>query len=279
MQRLNKTLILLILGSIGLFNCYAQEIVFPDLKGFKKEMNYNVYTPDNLWDYINGGAEAYNALGFEQLKVIEYTRGRKTTVKLEIYDHRTPEMAFGIYALERSPSYSFFKLGVQGYRDQDFCNFLKGRYYVKIYTHSKSKKAIEAVQQLAAELEQLLEGSTEFPGILKLFPSSGKKANEEMFIAENVLGHEFLGNAFRSSYIVDGSDFEIYIFKDDNNGVISGMVSDYLKRHNLDSGGSRMVKFRSGMVITGQSSWPGILILWYYCPDLKKKRLILPTGT
>lgn len=262
---LKKTLHLLILliALAASEFCYTQEITFPDIRGFKMEMNYPVYTPDNLWDYINGGAEAYNALGFEKLIVVEYTRGKKTSVKLEIYTHRNPDLAFGIYALERSPSYNFAKIGVQGYSDQDFINFLKGRYYVKIYTHSKSAKAIEAVQTLAARIEALLEGTTEFPETLQLFPEGGKKPNQEMFISENVLGHEFLANAYRSSYGVDESDFDIYLFKADEPGQLSRMLSGYLKRHDLDTGGeaSGKVTFRDGYNGTIFLAWKNNIMI------------------
>ena len=82
----------------------AQEINIPDLKGFKKITNYPVYTPENLWDFINGAADTYLAYGFVDLHVAEYKKG-KNVIKLEIYRHSDNTMAFGIYSTERSPSF------------------------------------------------------------------------------------------------------------------------------------------------------------------------------
>ena len=42
----------------------GQEGCFLTLKGYKTVSDYPVYTPDDLWDYINGAADAYLALGF-----------------------------------------------------------------------------------------------------------------------------------------------------------------------------------------------------------------------
>ena len=50
---------------------FTQSIDFPMLDGFKKETNYPVYTPDNLWDFINGAADNYLAYDFVDLHVAE----------------------------------------------------------------------------------------------------------------------------------------------------------------------------------------------------------------
>ncbi len=215
--------------------CKAQELSTPELDGFKKEFNYPVYTPDDLWDYINGGADSYNALGFQELNIVEYKKGRRVNIKLEIYHHLNSDLAFGIYALERAPSYNFVATGVQAYKGEGFYNFLKGEYYVKIYTNSKLQKALTAVDELALLVEQSLEGTGSLPEALKLFPKEGMQLNEEMFIAENVVGHEFLEDAFRATYSIEDKQFEIYIFHNDDPLVISGMAQKYLERQDLDT--------------------------------------------
>jgi hypothetical protein len=39
----------------------AQELSFPPLQGYKIVTDYPVYTPDNLWDLIDGAAESAGA--------------------------------------------------------------------------------------------------------------------------------------------------------------------------------------------------------------------------
>jgi hypothetical protein len=50
--------LVLILVFALLINCFTQEISLPDLQGYKKVTNYPVFTPDNLWDFINGADHA-----------------------------------------------------------------------------------------------------------------------------------------------------------------------------------------------------------------------------
>ncbi len=185
--------------------------LFPVLKGYKSVSDYPVYTPDDLWDYINGAADAYLALGFIDLNITEYTKGR-STIKAEIYRFGDDAMAFGMYSMERSPGYNFIQAGVQGYNEEGAVHFYKDRYYVKIMTHSGSTKVNEKMKELAGMIAGRIEGKNEFPSLLKLFPADGLLRNQETYLLESVLGHEFLRGAFRASYEVTGDRFEIYLF-------------------------------------------------------------------
>ncbi|MCK7531147.1 MAG: hypothetical protein MZV63_08950 [Marinilabiliales bacterium] len=113
--------------------------LFPDLKGYKTVSDYPVYTPDDLWDYINGAADAYLALGFIDLNITEYVKGR-TVIKAEIYRFGDDAEAFGIYSMERSPGYDFIQVGVQGYNEEGIVHFYKDRYYIKIMTPLQSQR-------------------------------------------------------------------------------------------------------------------------------------------
>ena len=190
----------------------AQEIVFPELDGFKKNTDkYPVYSPENLWDFINGAADGYLALGFMDLHVAEYKKG-KAVIKAEIYHHSSHTMAFGIYAAERSPSYRFVNLGAQGYVTGGVINFFKGPYYVKIRTYSEKPKILQSEESLARMITSMLTGEEVMPPVLSEFPAEGRKVNEETFINESVLGHQFLNKAFKASFVTGSDNFSIYLF-------------------------------------------------------------------
>jgi len=205
-RNLAGLLLVLLFGSAS-----AQEFMFPELKGYKKNTDFQVFVPDNLWDFINGAAETYLAYGFVDLHVAEYKKG-KNVIKLEVYRHNDHTNAFGIYSTERSSSFKYMNLGFQGYIAEGAINFFKGNYYVKIRTYSKSEKTLEATQSLALSLAGMLEGSTDMPPVLSMFPSLGKKVNEEMYINESVLGHKFLNQAYKANYESGPDNFSVFIF-------------------------------------------------------------------
>jgi len=175
---MRNTLLLTFALSLISIGSFAQNIEFPVLEGFKKQTNYPVYTPDNLWDFINGAADNYLAYDFIDLHVAEYKKG-KNIIKIEVYRHSNPTTAFGIYSTERSPSFRFVNLGAQGYINEGIINFFKGNYYVKIRTYSKKEKVLRAAETLATRTASMLEGDNEMPSGLNVFPSEGKKLNEE----------------------------------------------------------------------------------------------------
>jgi len=189
----------------------AQAFKFPDLSGYKKNTDFQVFIPDNLSDFIDMAAETYLSYGFVDLQVAEYKKG-KNIIRLEIYRHSDHIMAFGIYSTERSPSFKFINLGSQGYKSEGAVNFFKGNFYVKIRTYSKSEKALQSAESLALSVAVMLEGSVDMPAVLSMFPSDGKKKNEEMYINESVLGHKFLNKAFRANYESGPDIFSVYIF-------------------------------------------------------------------
>jgi hypothetical protein len=209
-MKLRKYFIAAAIFTVSLSVMSGQEL-FPVLKGYKATSDYPVYTPDDLWDYINGAADGYLAMGFIDLNITEYVKGRDR-IKAEIYRFGDDTRAFGMYSMERSPDYRFIQTGVQGYNESGAVNFYKGCYYVKIMTHSKSPRVNDRMLELAGLISSRIEGKNEFPSLLGLFPREGLIQNQETYVLESVLGHEFLRGAFRSSYEVEGDHFDIYLF-------------------------------------------------------------------
>lgn len=240
---------------------FSQELVLPQLNGYKKVTDYPVFTPDNLWNFINGAADNYLAYGFVDLHVAEYKKG-KDVIKLEVYHHKNNILAFGIYSSERSPSFRFVSLGAQGYIADGSINFFKGDYYVKIRTYSKKEKVLQAAQSLAQQVSNMLTGEAVMPAAISQFPSEGKKANEETFINESVLGHNFLSNAFRANYEA-GQSFSIYIIDTPDDGKTLSIVNEYLKATKMDQTeeGNGKVVLNDGYNETIFLSWKGSRIV------------------
>lgn len=212
----------------------AQELTFPELSGYKKILNYPVFVPENLWDFINGAADTYLSYGFIDLHVAEYKKG-KSVIKVEIYRHADNTTAFGIYSTERSPSFRFLNLGAQGYIADASINFFKGNYYVKIKTFSKSEKTIQTAESFAVRISEMLDGDSKMPSVLSQFPEIGRKINEETYINESVLGHKFLNKAFKATYEKGPDVFSIYIMERNSSADAETQVETYLASAGIDS--------------------------------------------
>jgi hypothetical protein len=230
-------LLIIFSGSI-----FAQDIKLPELKGYKKTTSYPVFLPENLWDFINGAADTYLSYGFVDLHVAEYKKG-KNVIKLEIYRHSDHTLAFGIYSTERSPSFRFMNLGAQGYFADGAINFYKGNYYVKIRTYSKNEKTLKSAESLALKVATMLEGNSEMPSVLSLFPEVGKKVNEETYINESVLGHKFLNKAFKAIYVAGNDTFSIFIMEKNSPVETRKSVEAYLAAIGIDAADSEIGRY------------------------------------
>jgi len=211
----------------------AQELVFPNLSGYKIKTDYPVFKPDNLWDFIDGAADKYLEYGFTDLHIAEYKKGR-SVIKCEIYRLSDHIMAFGIYSTERSPSFRYLNLGAQGYIADGAVNFFKGSYYVKIRTYSNKERVLRAEETLAQKVEVMLAGESLMPSILAQFPAEGKKMNEEVYISKNVLGHAFLTKAFRVPYQVGSDAFSIYISENSSPEDANEISRKYIASTGID---------------------------------------------
>jgi hypothetical protein len=172
---------------------------FPAVPGWRLTGQPVAYSPDNLWDFIDGAAESYLAYAFMELQVGEYVNPESVAVRVEIYRHADGDNAFGIYSMERAPDYSLVEVGAQGYQEEGVLNFLTGNYYVKLSTH-QAGSAAAALRSIAGHIDTSLAGGSMLPAGLQRLPSEGKRPNTEGYVGQNFLGYSFLQRAFTARY-------------------------------------------------------------------------------
>ena len=113
-------------GPLWSFGSNWETFVFPDVGGWKQMDEIQTFTSKTLYEYINGAADLYLMYDFQELKVAEYQNGKKVSVTVDVYRHKTPIHAFGIYSQERLPDANFLDIGAQAYIE-DKCSKLCGR--------------------------------------------------------------------------------------------------------------------------------------------------------
>jgi hypothetical protein len=175
---------------------------FPAVAGWKlaPPPGDSVYTPDNLWDIIDGAAELFLSYGFVDLRIGEYMDAAGTDVRVELYRHSTRQNAFGMYSQERNPAYHFIEIGTQGYVEERVLNFLCGVYYVKLSSHQEGKTGIDAMTVIGRRVTEHLRQEPGWPPALSMLPAEKRISNSESFIAENFLGYKFFHSAFTAKY-------------------------------------------------------------------------------
>ena len=207
----------------------ARPFAFPAVDGWTLAGQSQAYSPDTLYDYIDGGSDLYLKYEFEELQVVEY-RTDKMSVSAEVYRHRDADNAFGIYSQERVPSADFLALGAQGYYETAVCNFIQGGYYVKLSSENTGPDDREILLAFARRISQVLPAQFALPAVLSAFPSEGKTSNSEKFIAKDFLGYAFLHSGFITDYDRSGQKYQLFVISGDSPDDTRAMLEQYLKQ-------------------------------------------------
>lgn len=202
-----------------------KKALFPTLEGWDLQVGEQVYTSDNLWNIINGAADAYLSYDFQKLYTAEYLNGQEKRLKVYIFEHSTPTNAFGIYSQERSNDYTFVPTGAQGFKSDDAYYFINGPYYVQISTNDQGLAS--DMESLARKIDQQIDYPGELPQTLNLFPQKGLVKNSEKYIAANFMGYSYLHSAFEAQYKKNEQSFRLFILHPDSEQAVGQMLTKY----------------------------------------------------
>ncbi|MBN2348320.1 MAG: hypothetical protein JXJ22_05755 [Bacteroidales bacterium] len=208
-----KTKILFILICSILFTAIGKSEapagLFPKIQGWTLKVEKMVYTPDNLWELINGAAEAFLSYDFQDLHLGEYSK-ENVSVRAELYRHSNLSNAFGIYTAERMPDYSFIDIGIQGYAEPGILHFFTGTFYIKLMTAGAEEADEQTLKDIAININNYLGMDNHWPRELDLLPEENRVKNTESYIAEDFLGYSFFHSAFIAKYN-DQDEFQVFI--------------------------------------------------------------------
>lgn len=202
---------------------------FPEMAGWKQSGDIQIFSQANLYDYINGGADLYLKYDFQELKVAEYQNDRKASVTIEVYRHKTPVHAFGIYSQERLSNANYLEVGAQGYSEKGVLNFLVADCYVKMSSVDVGPEDREVLLAFAKKVVENWGGKGSLPSVLSSFPREGEKKNSEKFIAREFLGYAFFHSAFTADYELSGRKFKLFVIEGIDQRECRNMIQEYLK--------------------------------------------------
>jgi hypothetical protein len=190
------------------------------------DVGEQVYTPENLWDLINGAADAYLSYDFRELRTAVYSNNKGQTVKVYAFKHSNPTNAFGIYSQERNPDYDYLNIGAQGFKSPGALYFIKGPYYIQISTNDKP--LYEKLDPLAREIDAAMDLKSTLPKEINLLPEEGKIKHSEKYIANDFLGYSYMHSAFVAEYKKDETQFQVFIIAPETEEETNEMLNSFL---------------------------------------------------
>lgn len=120
------------------------------LEGFEVKDKISVYSPHNLHDYIDGGAEFYLKNGFVKLATaVVVSKRTGSEISIELYQMQNPSCAQLVYQTERGELPENLKVGEGGYLSGSYAEFVKDEFVVKLVGLGSKESEVDEVTNLA----------------------------------------------------------------------------------------------------------------------------------
>jgi len=193
----------------------ALETVFPGkTNGWVPAEEARFYNAENLFDLVDGQADAFFVYGFEQVVVRTYTDADENRLDVQIWQLTTPADAYGLFTLGRSGSPA--AIGNEGDAEPNRrLSFWQDRYTVHVSARQDVDDTL--LWDFARAVSAALPQNGEPPPLVNKLPQDGFKPREFIFFheelsiqdrvwlgGENILGLSHDTNGVVATYELDG---------------------------------------------------------------------------
>jgi len=139
------------------------------IDGWKKAGKPDLYTPQTLSNYIDGGAELYLSYNFKNALALKYKDSADNEITVDIFDMGTSYDAFGVFAHTRETIETGFGQGSE--YAAGLLTFWKDRYYVSILAYPETAAKKNVVFKLGQAIAGAIKNEGPLPPILNLLPT------------------------------------------------------------------------------------------------------------
>lgn len=155
-----------------------------EVNGWKKSGKDTLYTPENLFEYINGGAELYISYNFKFLLARKYAQEGSPDIfiAVDIFDMGSTGNAFGVFSHSREAVDHCIGPGIESEYDSGLLTFWKGKYYISVLAYPETEEKKKTVLALGRHIAQsIVEESPLPPLVLRLPPENLVKESIRYF--------------------------------------------------------------------------------------------------
>jgi hypothetical protein len=122
-------------------------------KNWRVKDSIRTFTGEDLFSYIDGGADIYLEYGFNQVVSCKYRNLQATDIHVEVYKMTSDTAAFGIFTINSSGKGQPIDLGNKAYVYDYYLDFLKGPYFVRCTSSKKDALIMDTLQMFAAYVD------------------------------------------------------------------------------------------------------------------------------
>lgn len=154
-----------------------------DLPDWLPTGKVKVFDRDNIYDLVNGQADAFFAYGFEQVVVQSYENAEGVALRVEIWQLARPANAYGLFTATISGMP--VAIGNDGNSDPGRrLSFWQDRYYIHVHARQELDDAV--LRGFAEAISAALPSGGERPALVDRLPPAGLVERSAIFFHQEI---------------------------------------------------------------------------------------------
>ena len=150
--------------------------------GWSRDGEPQEYVGEDLYAYIDGGAEIYQEYGFRRVVLQDYKNASGKSVSLEIFEMETPAAAYGMFTFKRSGKGKSVPLGSGADLEDYYLNFWKGRFVVTLTGFDETAATIDGILAVGGAVDAKIADKSDLPALVEALPEAGLKLGSVKYL-------------------------------------------------------------------------------------------------
>lgn len=138
--------------------------------GWRPDGEIQRYAGEDLFVYINGGAEIYHEYGFRRVIARDYRSAAGKSVTLEIFEMTDPLAAFGVFSFKASGRGRRIPVGQAADLEDYYLNIWQGSCQVTVTGFDESPECLAGVRAVGEAAAALIPAAGSPPGLFDRLP-------------------------------------------------------------------------------------------------------------
>jgi hypothetical protein len=155
--------------------------------GWSRDGEPQEFAGEDLYTYIDGGAEIYHEYGFKRVVVQDYKSAAGLSVSLEVFEMADAAAAYGLFTFKRSGQGKAVPLGSAAELEDYYLNLWRGRFVATLTGFDATAPTLAGLTALAAALDAGLGEGAPVPELVAALPSEGLRPQSVKYL-EGLLG-------------------------------------------------------------------------------------------
>lgn len=153
-----------------------------DVSGWKQAVEPEIFEGEDLFFYINGGAELYYEYGFKQVITCEYTDASSNGIIVDIYEMEDAQSAYGVYTLTRGSGAEVVRIGQEGDLSGYYLLFWKGPFFSTVTGLDSGEDVKNGILAFAKSIDQKITILGQPPDLLQHLVHKDKQPSSVTYI-------------------------------------------------------------------------------------------------